>query len=130
VQELEQRYADLKPLNHANISSAAELDQENRRLLAALQTRGTLTSQEEDLKGRLALLMAKRGSQNFEELMKLKPTGRWFNASELDRAGHRAAFIILQHAIFRRFSILFPTSRLRPKTGFSASSNMHYLPIE
>ncbi len=117
VQELEQRYADLKPLNHANISSAAELDQENRRLLAALQTRGTLTSQEEDLKGRLALLMAKRGSQNFEELMKLKPTGRWFNASELDRAGHRAAFIILQHGDISKVLDLVPDIKTAAENG-------------
>jgi hypothetical protein len=117
VQELEQRYADLKPLSYSNISLAAELDQENRRLLSALQTKGTLTSQEEELKHRLSTLMGEKGQQNFEELMRLKPTGRWFNASELDRAGHRAAFIILQHGDISRVLDLVPDIKTAAENG-------------
>lgn len=108
VEDLEQRYAQLGTLTPGTISVAAELDQENRRLLAVLQTKGTLSSAEEALKGRLLVLMAERGQQNFEELMKLKPSGRWFNARELDPAGHHAAFIILQHGDISKVLDLVP----------------------
>jgi hypothetical protein len=86
-------------------------------LLSALQTKGTLTSQEEELKHRLSTLMGEKGQQNFEELMKLKPTGRWFNASELDRAGHRAAFIILQHGDISRVLDLVPDIKTAAENG-------------
>ena len=117
VQDLEQRYADLKPLNYSNISLAAGLDQENRRLLAVLQNKATLTSQEDDLKYRLLTLMEKRGQQNFEELMKLKPIGRWFNSGELDRAGHQAAFIILQHGDISKVLDLVPEIKTAAENG-------------
>jgi hypothetical protein len=117
VQDLEQRYADLKTLTYSNISIAAGLDQENRRLLSTLQRKGQLTSEEDTLKDRLLFLMEKRGQQNFDELMKLKPIGRWFNATELDHAGHRAAFIILQHGDISRVLDLVPEIKTAAESG-------------
>lgn len=117
VQELEQRYADLTTLNLSNISKAAELDQKNRSLLASLQNKGTLTKDEEALKGRLLVLMGNRGQQNFEELMELKPMGRWFNSNELDPAGHRAAFIILQHGDISKVLDLVPEIKAAAESG-------------
>lgn len=108
VEKLEQRYAQLGTLTRSTITVAAELDQENRRLLAALQTKETLSSAEEVLKGRLLALTENRGQQNFEELMELKPNGRWFNVRELDPAGHRAAFILLQHGDISKALNLVP----------------------